>query len=329
MKIAIIGNSGHGASAVSELTPDVNAEVIGYCFGFPEEDLEGLESTFQKKALFPPKFRSPEEMLDAVHPDILVVDSMFCKHAQWAEWGLNHGIHVYCEKPLATELSQLESLSRTVKNSTASLWGILPTRYMPWFYTAKQLIDQGTIGEIRMFQGQKSYKLGKRPDFFRHRELFGGLTPWVSIHLIDLILWMSECTCQRVSSFQSCKENFGYGDLEMISTTTLELENEVLAHVSADYYRPAGAPSHGDDRLRVVGTKGILEVRDQELSLINQNGLQKIPLIKPERDIFLDFLYHLERPELSSPFHCDGLLSSYVCLKARDAADKRKTLSLF
>lgn len=328
MKICFIGNSGHGASAVSEFTPEMMLEVAGYCPGFQGENLDGLERAFRKKELNPPLFSSPEEMLSAGKPDILVVDTMFCQHSKWTEWALNNGIHVYCEKPLATEPEALHSLSMTAKQSAASLWGILPTRYMPWFYTAKQLIDQGAIGKIRMFQGQKSYKLGTRPDFFRSKELFGGITPWVSIHLIDLILWISGCPCQKISSFQSSSDNFGYGDLEMISMTTMELDGEILAHVSADYYRPAAAPTHGDDRLRIVGTKGVLEVRSQELTLIDRNGLQSISLMQPERDVFADFYYHLEHPELSVPLNCNGIYSSFVCLKAREAAETGKTLSL-
>ena len=44
MKICFIGNSGHGASAVSEFTPEMMLEVAGYCPGFQGENLDGLES---------------------------------------------------------------------------------------------------------------------------------------------------------------------------------------------------------------------------------------------------------------------------------------------
>lgn len=328
MKIAIIGNSGHGAAAVSERNLQTDGEVIGYCPGFPEESLDGLEKVFEQKGIRSCRFSSPQEMLSHIKPDVLVVDSMFSQHSQWAEWGLKNGIHVFCEKPLATELDQLESLAKTAEKSHALLWGILPTRYMPWFYTAKQLIEQGAVGKIRLFQGQKSYKLGTRPDFFQHRECFGGITPWVSVHLIDLMLWFSGSLCEKVSSFQSSQDNFGHGDLEMVSTTIMKLEHDILAQINADYYRPSAAPSHGDDRLRIVGTEGVLEIQMQQVTLIDSKGFQKIPLINPERELFEDFLYHIQHPEQTSPRFSNGLLSSYVCLKAREAADQEKTISL-
>ena len=43
----------------------------------------------------------------------------------------------------------------------------------------------------------------------------------------------------------------------MTAITLMELEEDILAHVNTDYYRPQGASSHGDDRLRIVGTSEI------------------------------------------------------------------------
>ena len=76
-------------------------------------------------------------------------------------------------------------------------------RYDPWFYTAKCLIDEGAIGDIRLLSARKSYRLGQRAPFFRERALHGGLIPWVAIHGIDFIRYLCTRTphsrCSRVT----------------------------------------------------------------------------------------------------------------------------------
>ena len=60
-------------------------------------------------------------------------------------------------------------------------------------------------------------------------------------------------------------KNGGYGDLEATSQLMMTMQGGVCAQVSADYLRPANAPTHGDDRVRVVGTESVLEVRDDKV----------------------------------------------------------------
>ena len=44
--------------------------------------------------------------------------------------------------------------------------------------------------------------------------------------------------------------------------------------MNLDYYRPAGAPSHGDDRIRLAGTEGVLEVSGGKVTLITAEETQ-------------------------------------------------------
>ena len=61
---------------------------------------------------------------------------------------------------------------------------------------------------------------------------------------------------------------------------------------TADYLRPDQAPTHGDDRLRVIGSKGVLETRDlnSRVELItHEQGPRDLPT--PETvPLFADFI---------------------------------------
>ena len=79
--------------------------------------------------------------------------------------------------------------------------------------------------------------------------------------------------------------NSGYGDLETAAAAVFEMENGCIAAVTADYFRPASAKTHDDDRMRIVGTKGILEYMCGKVTLIDENGEQKLNL-EETKDIF-------------------------------------------
>ena len=53
----------------------------------------------------------------------------------------------------------------------ASLMGM---RFEAPFYTLFQAVKAGVVGEPRLIQTQKSYRLGARPDYYFRRETYGG-----------------------------------------------------------------------------------------------------------------------------------------------------------
>ncbi|MGI5893609.1 MAG: Gfo/Idh/MocA family protein [Candidatus Merdivicinus sp.] len=328
MRICIIGTSGHSQTILPQLdSPEVfPLTICGYCKGFDGERTSGLEQKlFVDRKMQIPRFDSYLEMFDQTKPDLAVIDGMFCDHAKMAIEALKRGIHVYMDKPVATTLEDLEALRKAAAESSAKLGAMFTTRYEPAYYTARQLIREGVIGQVRLINAQKSYRLGKRPEFFSHRDQFGGLTPWVSIHMLDMILWLTGKKCRSVFSRHNSACNYGNGDLEMISLCNLELEDDILASVNTDYYRPAAAPTHGDDRIRIVGTDGILEIIDEKLSIIDANGPRMIDPL-PTPDLFGEFLRRIQQNLPADDG--DGLYSTYICLKLRDSADQGIALSL-
>ena len=103
--------------------------------------------------------------------------------------------------------------------------------------------------------------MGTRPEFYSKRALFGGLIPWVAIHAVD---WAMEIGghCQSVAASHSTRANRGNGEMEATSALLMELDNGVIATVTADFLRPTASARHDDDRLRVTGTQGMIEAID-------------------------------------------------------------------
>ena len=86
---------------------------------------------------------------------------------------------------------------------------------------------------------------------------------------------------------------------------------------------------HGDDRLRIVGTEGIVEVVGEgtEAILMTPTDVQRLTL-EPERDFFAEFVASIrgEGDSLVTPE--DSFRMTEVALKAREAADTGQIIRL-
>lgn len=328
MKICIIGDcGGHIGSIFDSRREDLS--YIGAAVSGEGEDMGNFLRFAKERGHTIPLYPDWREMLTRLKPDIVAVDTVFSRHASVSRFALERGIHVYTEKPAATDPDDLDRLERALQGGGARLFSMFTARYEPWFYTAKRLIEAGAVGEVRMLTGQKSYKLGSRPDFFKKRESYGGTAAWVAIHSIDQILWLSGRDCTDVFCRQSTAGNCGHGELETSVLLSLGLVGECMAQINADYLRPAAAPSHGDDRVRVAGSAGVLEVRGEQVYLINaeNDGRTPLPLRRPE-SIFDGFLRMLEGERDTLFTDCDGLKAARVALSARESGDTGRLIKL-
>lgn len=144
----------------------------------------------------------------------------------------------------------------------------------------------------------------------------------MAIHGIDFIRFLYPKAVQQVFASHSTLPGGGFGELEVSAQLMLTMENEVSAQVSADYLRPANAPTHGDDRVRAVGTCGVIEVENEQVWLINaeHDGHTAMPLRECPM-IFEDFIHTLEGHGAGLLDLTESIEDSCLALLAREAAD--------
>lgn len=282
MKIAIIGGSGHFRYVLDQLK---NHTLLGIAPGVAGEDLSKLQEGLAAKNMEATVFDDWKKLVKDA--DVAVVNTRPDKNAIVSAYCLERNIHVFSEKPLAVDLKQLKMLGKVAEKSKAIICAMFGIRYSGWYQLAKEELKN--IGAIRLINAHKSYKLGKRPAFYDHKETFSGIIPWVSIHALDWILDLTGAKVTSISAANNAEHNFGHGDLEMTSLCMLQLEGGILASVTADFLRPEGAPTKNDDRIRIVGTKGMLEYAADVLTKTNLEGQSQLP-IPQDQDVFELFL---------------------------------------
>ena len=269
-------------------------------------------------------------MLDDEKLDIVGVSPFYYLHAEVTREALRRGIAVFAEKPLALTLESLDEIRRAQQETGALIGIMLSFRYAPSFHTAHKLIEEGAIGEPTVGYSQKSYKRGDRPEFYKKRETWGGIIPWVGIHAIDWFWWVSGREYVAVSGHHSKLHRPDYPGMEDAATCLFELDNGGTVVMSFDYLRPTGADTHGDDRLRLLGEKGAIEARGQDyLQLITEDGAEDVPLENPEHGIFADFALSVTDKDHVCRIPTDEAIRiTEIALKARDAADRHERVVL-
>ena len=274
MKICFIGACGHSNQAYKYLKTRQDAEFAGFAPG------SGHETKVPKFAENMPFFADYQRMLGEVKPDLAVVSPVFGLTASVIVECAKRNIDVFSEKPVATTLEDLDKVESAVKDSGIRFCAMHYLRYDPAFYTGAKLVKSGAIGEVKLITAQKSYKYGTRPEWYQDPDLYGGTIPWVGIHAID---WIYHFTGKRFLSVATQKAG------EMAAVCQFSLEGGAIGAMNLDFYRPAGAASHGDDRVRCVGTEGVLEVQGGKITLISPTETREIQP-EPAPELLEEFL---------------------------------------
>lgn len=326
MKVVIIGTYGHHGYALEAAEANPEIEIIGIAPGVEEENVQNLYGELVE--IYNIKLYSNyRKMLDETKPDIAVINTVFAFNNKVAIECLNRKIHCFIEKPIACELDDLQNLRVAYEKSGVHLTAMHEIRYHPWFAAAYKAYQDGLLGEIELITAQKSYGLGQRPDFYKNRSTYGGTILWVGIHAIDWIYWFTNGEIEEVVANHTTTGNNNHGELESSALCFYRLKNGGQASVNIDYLRPQGRRQHADDRIRIAGTKGLLEVRDNKAIIITDKDTYELPLMT-KKLIFNEFINYIYKGSEFMLTEEVVFNVTELAILTRMAADQRKVIAL-
>jgi predicted dehydrogenase len=322
LKAVIIGTSGHIdlALEVRDRLPQVS--FVGVAPGSADEDAREF-FVDQMEASLIPFYEDYRRMLDREKPDLAVVAPFFFLQSRIAGECLERGIHVFVEKPMAVSYEQLERLRRAHAQGRAALCPMLTSRYIPCFFAAWRAVKDGLVGEPLLITALKSYKLGSRHAMYTHRATYGGTIPWVAIHGIDWIHWFTGGAISEVFGSHTAHGNGGHGEMESSGVCMFRLANSGCATLSFDYFRPASAPTHGEDRVRIAGEKGVLEIAGGEATFFPRDSAPRRLEKEEPLSLFQEFVRFLEDGTPLRIAAADAFAITELALRCREAADAR------
>jgi predicted dehydrogenase len=108
---------------------------------------------------FEAAYGSYEELLDDPRVDAVYIPLPNSLHAEWTKKAADRGKHVLCEKPLCPTAAEAADLVAYCKARDVRLMDGFMWPHHPRTRRLKQLIDDGTIGEVRRVNGSLSLKM--------------------------------------------------------------------------------------------------------------------------------------------------------------------------
>jgi predicted dehydrogenase len=326
MKLAFIGGWGH--AYLKGLLTDKKVDV-SYPVAVAGDGKDNARAqAFTRKLGVPVEwFDDARGMLDKFKPDAVNVGTVYGYAGDVIATVLERGVPVVSDKPIAATWQQLDRLKQLTKN--ARLITEFNFRSQPEFRAARDAVAQGLVGKVALATAQKSYRFGTRPSWYGDRIAYGGTILWVAGHGIDAIRFVTGQTFTRVTGRHKNVTHPEMGTMEDHTMNVFALSGGGTASCHADYLRPAKAPTHGDDRLRVIGSTGVVEVRDGRCVLItNDAPAVDITDRAAPQPSYIELLAAVrgENSEIYSTEH--SLEMAAVLLHARDAADGEKWIDL-
>ncbi len=333
MKTAVmLGLEGHWSVAVDEMEADGGFRVAGISAPGYGEGISKAKARFScvRDAVVDD---DPRRLLETVRPDFAVVSARMDQIPVLATMAAEAGCPFLTEKPLALDLGALRALWDTAVRHGVRCMPLVTNRQTPVLAAAVASGRRGDIGRGVLANARKSYRWGVRAPWFADRALYGGTIPWIGFHALDFIEAVSGSTPASVSAAHAGLGHPGFERCEDVCALTMTLKSGALATASLDYFRPATAPTHGDDWIRVVGTEGILEAEIARghcrLWNAEHNG-DDLPL-PPETPTFGEWFRDLPpKGEGMEPDEAmkDAFRLTQAALCAREAADTGRVIAV-
>lgn len=266
--------------------------------------------------------------------DVVSIASYDDVHAQQIITALDNDKHVFVEKPLCLHADEVRDIRQALKQRPhLKLSSNLILRRSPRFRRIKQMIEDGSFGELYYLEAQYNYgRLAKITDGWRGEIPYYSVVLGGGVHIIDQLLWMTKQRVVEVAAFGNriCSNNTNFKHDDMVAAI-LRFENSMTATITANFgcVRPHG---HG---LAIYGTKatfvngepdGILYTsrdpsdKPQVISDVHP-GAAKGDLIAS----FVDSILDIAEPEVSADEVFDVMS---VCLAIDKARQQKRTIEV-
>ena len=317
--VALYGNFGHQIGKL--LINHDRARLIGVA-EFPDASISSLREQIPDFTVF----SGLDELLAS--PEVSIVS--FCSPRRRDQAGqciraLEAGKHVYAEKPCAMTEPDLDGILATAKRTGLHFHEMAGTSVWQPFRAMRDIVRSGTIGEVIQVLAQKSYPYNdKRP---QNEDIDGGLIGQNSIHAVRFVEHVAGVRVRDVDAIETRKGNpVADGGLHMAATLMLTLENGGVAGIVANYLNPKGFGMHGNEHLRIFGTKGFIEAVDgatRTRLVVGDRDHGPIDISEPGWDYFNLMLNSILDGTPMPYTLADELHPTRVVIRAKAAAARR------
>ncbi|MEK5038137.1 Gfo/Idh/MocA family protein [Sporosarcina sp. FSL K6-3457] len=266
LKIGVIGcGSIARLRHLPEYAANQNVEIVAVCDSVEDRVKETAEM-YNAKA-----YTNYEELLADSSIDAISVCLPNYLHAAVSIAASNAGMHVLCEKPMATSREEAQQMIEAASVANKKLMIGHNQRFVSSHEKARQLIANGELGKIYSFRtafghpGPEAWSIdGRNSWFFNKEQAFIGAMGDLGVHKTDLMRYLLGEEFVEVAGFveTNAKENT---DIDDNAVCILKSESGIIGTLAASWAYTA----QSDNSTIIYGEKAILRLEDDpQYSLI-------------------------------------------------------------
>jgi D-xylose 1-dehydrogenase (NADP+, D-xylono-1,5-lactone-forming) len=262
-------------------TAHINRLVIPGAQASPKVDLLGVASRDQRRAEeyarewgIERAYGSYDALLADADIEAVYISLPNTMHVEWSIRALEAGKHVLCEKPMSRHTEDVEAAFAAADRAGKLLSEAFMYRHNPQTKRVRELIDAGTIGDVRLVRSAFSYSLYDAGNIRLRTDVEGGA-------LMDV-----GCYCVSGSRLGAGGEPvsvygqawFGETGTDWVFTGSMRFADDLLAIFDCGTAMPER------DELEVIGSEGSLFLDDPwhcnvpVIELRREGGVERIEL---------------------------------------------------
>lgn len=289
----------------------VDARYVAVC----DED-ESRARSFADIIDCPVVTTDPAEIIDSPDIDVVYITVPTVWHKDLVLRAAASGKHIFCEKPLAATLADVEEMVNAADRAGVKTGVGLILRHSPILTVLKSLTEDSSLGRMMaiVFRDDQFFPIHGHygSEWRKDRRIVGsGTLLEHSIHDADVLRWLGG----DVERVRGSVRNFaGYEGVEDLAAVHLEFESGALAELVSVWHSVLGRPS--TRRIEVFMEKGVFLVDNDFLGPIQVQTHARIAETISEDEVRRDYLRIMG---LTDPIFEDALkyaLEDYFFLKA-------------
>ena len=244
LRIGSVGIGGMGNGHLSAHAANKRVKIVALCDLIPEK----CEQAIVRHGLDPKThiYTDFKEMIEKEKLDAVDIATPNDFHSIIAVYALEHGLHVFCEKPDAVSVAEATKMKEAAERNGKVLMCMRNNRYYSNSQYLKKFIQSGKAGEIycgRCGWIRRRGIPGKGGWFTTKAKSGGGPLIDLGVHMIDLSIWLmgnpkpvavSGCTYSKFSDneAEADSEHAAFGDKQ--SGGTFDVEDLAMGFIRFD-----------------------------------------------------------------------------------------------
>ncbi|MFD1337490.1 Gfo/Idh/MocA family protein [Oceanobacillus iheyensis] len=260
--------------------------------------------------------------------DAVIIASENAKHHEHTIAAANKGIHILCEKPIATTVEHAREMIDVCKKNNVLLQIAFPVRFSTPVGKGKGIINSGEIGNIVAIKGTNR---GTNPGgwFVNKEDSGGGAVMDHTVHVVDLLRWYMNANVKEV--YAEIGNLISEDEIDDSGIITMEFDNNVFATLDCSWSRNDSFPTWGDVTLEFIGTKGTLSIDafSQKTDVYSNDGAHW-DFWGDDMDAMLveDFINNVKSNKNPSITGEDGLKALEVALASYESSSRKQPVEV-